>query len=687
MLQRNEQPLREAEWANEVIAMPFMSLSRRRSCRPSVLMALMLLDCCSDSADCLLMPYKTPTIIRRIQPPSYHLQLSHVSRGSSSHLASATAMHLFDKFSGFLHPYGISPGNNTGDDEYNQASVELLDALLPRLQTKEEKSRIWEGFQRARLHEQIRLSKLAKNGGGDGNGNDEENLFLADDANEVSRMTDLFQQNRLAEQLRLSKNKGGVAQTSAHDVDEIANDGAYQSEHEFDDVDKDEAFQRALLEERLKIRRLHHQKQRFVTTSDAIEKAMLEFENENEEEHKSLQMTMVQENDVQESDDETTDSELGLDDVLDATIITSSSPANNGDGNNKDVLVGEVSVNQTQENVPSKQLGDKLEKLHNMVAMATTSSSTRSLPSGVMSNSTKLPLQSFLSTTYLPLSPREDASALSLVLAPLAHLLSSLFLLGVAGFYAIIAVLDVIWNDNEAEHSTRACLRETSSVWRSSWQYAFPKAGEEVYKSAAQRTMKAMQASIVALFYATQCVFMRAAKHSRYSNDCMDAGTGSLRYLVYAMRSVNVIWARLVDAVKSSNRESRGVGQNKNVSVDEKHNKLNLLRVLSGIKASVSRRLRDRDEQQRSRSNELYNKKLRLLNLDRVTLERDRQRLQETKQQLDFDRRKLLVESVNVLAWYSAIREVEESVMEGESETRDVKKKRHWSLWRRREDE
>ena len=107
-------------------------------------------------------------------------------------------MHLFwDNWDNFLHPYGVTNKDEEEDLNGESSQIELLNALLPRLQTKEEKSRIIEGFHRARLDEQLRLSKLSKGNSTAG--------FLADDEEEVSRMTDLFQQARLSEQLRLSK--------------------------------------------------------------------------------------------------------------------------------------------------------------------------------------------------------------------------------------------------------------------------------------------------------------------------------------------------------------------------------------------------------------------------------------------------------------------------------------------------
>ena len=76
----------------------------------------------------------------------------------------------------FLHPYGVS--NRTNDDgrekdELCEPSIELLDALLPRPQTEEERVRTLEGFRRARLDEQLRLSRKRRGEGADEGGEDD----------------------------------------------------------------------------------------------------------------------------------------------------------------------------------------------------------------------------------------------------------------------------------------------------------------------------------------------------------------------------------------------------------------------------------------------------------------------------------------------------------------------------------
>jgi len=650
---------------------------------------------------CLLIPHQrvvhtnTATHRRRALPfvlvsSSVHQTHHHHDHTSSS---SRTALHLF--FDKFLHPYGISPSNNNdhdnndddGDLKNQSSSVELLNALLPRIQTKEDKSRVIQGFQRARLDEQLRLSKKRKRGsdGGGGGSSDEQNAHL-------------FQRARLAEQLRLVKNKRV---------------GLF--------IDKDEAFQRALLEERLLENRNSNlqpsqsrQTIRFVNSSDAIEKAMMEYEHENEE-YELLHMTMGQENEHEcAADNSVNDSnEESQEDVVDGAFdISSTASANyHGDGNSNAVSTGEMPVNQTDD-ATSKQLSDKLEKLHQMVAIMTTSPSTRSIAlsstgkTTTANNTTPFSIQHLLSTTHLPLSPREDASLLSLVLAPIAHVLSSMFLLGAAGFYAVMALLDVIWNDNKVGNSTRSCLREASSVCKSCWKYVFPAAaaGNEVVNgSAVQRTLRALYTFVIAMFYATQCVFVRAAKYSKYANECMDAGTGALRYMVYALRSVKVLSIRVMDSLRISYRNKSQKNQNievttttaeklaeKLINLHSWKHKLNPLRLFSSIKSTAAQRKQHGQrslpvKQPNPPSDELYNTKLHLLNQDRVALERDRLELKEAQQQLELERGKLLNEGVNVLAWYSAASEAAVATEQTEKqEDRGRRKKRQW--WHKREE-
>jgi len=154
-------------------------------------------------------------------------------------------------------------------------------------------------------------------------------------------------------------------------------------------------------------------------------------------------------------------------------------------------------------------------------------------------------------------------------------------------------------------------------------------------RSAAWRTMRALRTSICASFYAVRCVLLRSSGHSKYAHESMDAVTGSLRYLVYAIRSVNVVLTRVMDIVRRSyeyivrwssicihslqtfyycsdhDEKLTAVGSSRSL-----RHRLNPLRVISDIKIATLHRLREqsslKNEEQRLRSDELYNKKLRL---------------------------------------------------------------------------
>jgi len=642
-------------------------------------------------------------------------------------ISSSTALRFF--FDRFSHPYGVSSsggegGGGDGDRTHKEDKGELLDALLPRLPTRVDRSRMLEGFQRARLYEQLRLSKIKRimrgvAGGDDGDGgynnpHDEDSrgplgrdvhgdIDDDDDDVKVSRMMDSFQRARLSEQLRLHKNNGrlwvgGDGTTTRHP--RVDGEGRIRKGGDDDFFDKYEAFQRALLEERLRIRRLHRQRQSFVGGSDFVERTT-ERGCEHSEERKAPQMmTMVQENEFEEDDEYVDDSEK-VSERYQVIIDIASSANYDGRGNSNALSAKKLTVNRTEEDGPSIQLAAKLEKLRQMVTAATNASSF-ALRSAIASNNTSSSIQIFLSTTHLPLPPREDASSLSLALAPVAHLLTSVFLLGAAGFYAAMAVVDVICNDDDAECSTRACLRGTAAVLRSCWEYLFPKRrgqndGVDL-RSAARRTTRALQTSSKALYYAGQCILLRSFRHSKFAIESLDAVTGSLRYLVYMIRSVNVMLTRAMDAMRRSYEYivrwtsvcihsvktfyySAAFGSSRSLI-----HKMKPLRVISNVKSASLKRLREQsyvqDEGQRLRSDELYSKKIRLLNLDRVALERDRQQLQEARQQLEFEKRMLLAEGVNVLAWYAAVGELAERESRKEVEKR---KDRKWIFWRGRD--
>jgi len=556
----------------------------------------------------------------------------------------------FDKF----HlPYGVNTTTNDNDD------VELLEALLPTLPTPEDKRRVMEGFQQARLSEQLRLSKNK-------NGINEQPKFLADDENTVSRMADLFQQARLSEQLRLSKIKG----VYPSEVDEGINiDDDMMSDEEYDKV---EMFQRALLEEQLKIRRLQRQKRQeqhrlVVSSSESIEKAMNEYEIEKEMHQMA---TMVHENETFD-EGEIDDGTNGDDDIDSASVILSNPSTNDidNDGNSKASEGELLSVNETE---PSHQLDTQLEKLHQMIAFATSPSGldNSAATQSDTTNNASVSLQTFLSTTYLPLQPREDASVLSLALAPMAHLLSSVFLFGAALFYGVMAVLDMIMNDT----NTRACLRETRSVMKCCFRYVFPQSGmKKLQEGVAKRTIKAFQISLVASFYALQGVFVRAARQSKYRHECGNAATGALRYLVYALRSVKVIWNRVTNKVRRSfhvsELQSKPSLTAANDIVGRHKIKARLNQVYSGIKEKFSGQREETGYQHDMQPVELSEQKLRL-NQDRIVLERDKLQLQEAQRLLELEKSKLLADGLNVMAWYAAV--------EDKIGKEDEKKKRWW---------
>jgi hypothetical protein len=600
--------------------------------------------------------------------------LPEVSRRRGHPLLPNSELFMF--FDKFIHPYGVNNDTLFNNNDNDGRVVELIDALLPRLRTKEDKSRIMEGFQRARLDEQLRLSKLSSRRG---SRRESDDVSMGHDDNQreedVTRMADLFQQERLAEQLRLSMNRrmGWVTQGSSDGCDRNDSDGKKGVI-----FDKDEAIHRALLEERLRMRRIQQRKQsqQNCIASDSIERAMVEYETENEKELKTLQLTMVQEKDSDVEDSYDGGGGGGVSnsekDKVDSIILGAAS-TNNNSGHNKHIIVSKLPLNETKDE-QFNQLNDKLEQLHKMVVMATSSSTF--LRGFTWKNAT-FSVQDLVSTTYLPLPPREDASVVSLIVAPVAHLLSAIFLMGSAVFHAVIAVLDVIYNDD----STRACLRTTSHVLRSCWNYLFL---EEARTTAAtKRTMRALQTSVIASFYATRCILMRAVSHSKHALACMDTGTGSLRYLVYVIRSVHVLWKRIVYAIQNMYTSLSRGERNQQQTI------LTPFRILSTIKLPFLRLSQNQRsleiEQQRLRSNEMYNSKLRLLNIDRVNLERDRQQLKEAQRQLEYERRKLQAESVNILSWYLAARNASAATTTGENETTVKPRVRKWqwnNTWR-----
>jgi len=509
-----------------------------------------------------------------------------------------------------MHPYGIMSSDDAGvQTSPRDDNGELLDALLPQMPTREKSRMLKEDFQRARLYEQLRLSKI--------------NRFTRERKVEDTiaiNLVDSFQRARLAEQFRL--NRRGRRTTAIYNCGEGVRGSMNGGKN------KSEAFHRALLEERLRS-----------TTKEC------------EMEHAVQQKTMQDFEDVVNN--------LANHDEHYAIGMTFSSNIDDGGGNSNVQSVGRN----------LDRMDAKLEKLRQMVTQTSSCSPIDLVSSHDISSS----LQSFLSTTYLPLPPREDASSLSLVLAPVAHLISSLLLLGATGFFALMAIVDVICFDVVDEDSTRACLCESKSIYRSCWDYVWYKDGERSngidMNNAARRTILALQTSIIASYYATRCILLRSTRHSNYSNDSIDAFTGSLRYLMYTLRATNITFMRVMGTVRkvcvyimrmsSAFVNTIQISFHRNQDETLRHK---LHQVLSNIKSSTMHHVRklssQQDELQRLQSAELYNQKLHLLNLDRVALERDRRQILRERKSLKLEKQKLLAEGVNFISWYAAAVEI-----------------------------
>ena len=144
------------------------STYHRRRCRrqlfPYYVMAVSLLCDVSTNTPvmvhCLLMPPKQQSLIpfnirRTMLPPTIHKQ--HIHEQTYAPRRRTTALHLFS-FDKFLHPYGVNQTTNDSNDE-EEYQIELLNALLPKALTTDDKRRIIEGFQRALLDEQLRLAR------------------------------------------------------------------------------------------------------------------------------------------------------------------------------------------------------------------------------------------------------------------------------------------------------------------------------------------------------------------------------------------------------------------------------------------------------------------------------------------------------------------------------------------------
>ena len=610
--------------------------------------------------------------------------MSRFSQALSPFYRTSTAVCLWGGFDGFLHPYGVSDrANNDREDDdggFRSSSVELLDALLPRLRTNEDQARILEGFQRARLHEQLRLSRRARSGASGAGTAREAGDGDPEEGTEGERLAaDAFQRARLAEQLRLQRRHRAEVCASSPVAKVDPREGPegrtiLLEPHSKPSlvVNKGELFQRALLEERLKTR-----------ASSLVNDTRVEHEKDLHKDHEPP--LVINEN----------DKSYGLGAASTSTanaeaIVAKGTHASNGNGYAEHLGSKRLSVPQTMGDGDdlAQQLGQKLQKLRDRVvaAKAASASASSAAPSRTIANANSS-LQSLLSTTHLPLPPREDAPLPALALAPAAHVLSCGFLLGAAGFYAVLAVADVLRHDG-GRHGAQTCLREAVSLWVSCFGYAFSAASQGTLGITVRRIIKAMQTSAMAAVYIVQGVCVRAPL-SKYAKDCVDAGAGALRYLVYTARATNFLWARSVDTLigsleKNRRRDRRGDRGDKSQSWTHQLNPLQFMNRQRSLWAK------------RRHYNERYKKKLHLLEANQLKLERGQQELDEMRGQVDFERQQLQIEAVNLVAWYYAAREATsaaeaavKAAKAAEEQNRRVKsqtyqeKKRRWRLWQR----
>ena len=741
-------------------------------------------------SQCLLTHPTTTTTNRQnlqyrksiIQPLSFSSSASAARNSPNSN--KNTALHLF--FDNFLHPYGVSPNNHTnGDDDddiihnYNYFGRKskknkngnkkkeedenyLLSLLLPKYRTPEElKSQSVEEFQRARLEQQLRVMrnekqkmmederKGGKNDMEGKNTNEEEDdkVFMADDDDMVKRVADIFQRNRLEEQHKLRARQQQQQQQSSrgtqgqldqpHEVQQQQTMNALESNTKSDDkkhfLITNEAFQRALLEERLRQSQQQQQQKkqkmqdRFVIDMEAMEQDKNDILHLIEATSASSPASKTTDTvEKRDDDDLTNDGDVeteaenvdgGISDNVEASTVNdnrgasndSGPPVNNdkvmttdrdgdgGDGNNDGYAMpingdsgGESATKATT--APS-DLSTQLKILHRMVALATApvppppSASTAitllaSNETATSSSGSPMRIQKFLATTHLPLPPDETTPIASLALAPLAHIATSIFLSGAALFYATLAILDILLNDGKEEYCAKTCMRKAVSIWKSAWHYLFAKQQvQQQHRRALYRTMEAAQTSFLALFFTCQCVIVRAATRTRYATECMDAGLGSLRYLIYATRSLSFVWKRVVSSSRQrigNIRSSSAVTSN--TGIKKERRKFHLLRVLSNIRNSASRRINHQRslliKQQRMRAEKEFQDKVQSLNEDILAVERE-------KKKLDMDRANLLSEGVGVLAWYSMTKEASDALAAEREELEKERRrkgggKRHW---------
>ena len=646
--------------------------------------------------------------------------------------SSSTALNMF--FDNFLHPYGVTSKNQTN---YPEEENHLLSLLLPKYRSREElRSRSKEEFQRRRLERQLKTENKNGEDDDDSNSNNNNNgknnkrkkinkkkVFLADDDNMVKEVADMFQNKRLEEQSKL-RNQQRQQQTTL-------SSGGGENNQQF--LIKSEAFQRALLEERLRLTQQQQQQQQqqvkskqdeFVIDMKALEQDKKDILNliENSSSSSSDTTTTTTTSSV-DSDNGNEEMEAGpLDnDDSDDNVTSSKSSDNDGgsydnvppplnndtamltaedhdeEGGNSNNNAGrddeESASTKATTTITALDLNTQLKSLHEMVALATvpvpTPPSNCTAITLLLSNNNDIDrastqttrLQRFLATTHLPLPPDERTPMASLVLAPLAHIASSIFLSMAMVFYATFAILDILLNDGNEEYCTKTCIRKAVSIWKSCLQYLFTRetnVQEQHRRGVVFRTLQASQTSLLALFFTCQCVIVRAATRTKFSAESSDAGVASIRYLIYAMRSLNILRQRAGSSLQRTIGNIRSIPSNP--TIKKKRRKLHLLRVLSNIRTTAARRLDHQRslliKQQRMRSEKEFQDKIQSLNEDILKVERE-------KKQLDIDRANLLNEGVGVVAWYSMTKEASDALATEREELEKERKKmkggkRHW---------
>mmetsp|Transcript_27566 Transcript_27566/g.42519 ORF Transcript_27566/g.42519 Transcript_27566/m.42519 type:complete len:621 (-) Transcript_27566:109-1971(-) len=569
---------------------------------------------------------------------------------------------------------------------------------------------------------------------------EDDKVFMADDDdNMVKRVADIFQRNRLEEQHKLRARQQQQQQQSSRgtqgqldqpqEAQQQQTMNALESNAKSEDkkhfLITNEEFQRALLEERLRQSQQQQQQKkqemhdRFVidmeameqdkndilhlieatsasspasTTTDTMEKRDDDdLANDGDVEKEAVNADGGISDDVEAStaDDNRSASNDSGPPVNNDKVMTTDRDGDGGDGNNDGYAMPINGDSGGESATMPSDLSTQLKILHRMVALATApvppppSASTAitllaSNETATSSSRSPMRIQKFLATTHLPLPPDETTPIASLALAPMAHIATSIFLAGAALFYATLAILDILLNDGKEEYCAKTCMRKAVSIWKSSWHYLFAKQQvQQQQRGALYRTMEAAQTSFLALFFTCQCVVVRAATRTRYATECMDAGLGSLRYLIYATRSLSFVWKRVVSSLRQRIGSSAVTS---NTGIKKERRKFHLLRVLSNIRNSASRRINHQRslliKQQRMRAEKEFQDKVQSLNEDILAVERE-------KEKLDMDRANLLSEGVGVLAWYSMTKEASDALAAEREELEKERRKkgggkRHW---------